>query len=84
MIPATKRHHQWRKIMITQRLTGKILQDPAEAFSEQQVMVEGLLVVEVDRSRIEIQNSHVQIDDATFLDRLLDAVPCYLGGDYLS
>lgn len=69
--------------MITQRLTGKVLQDPAEAFGEQQVMVEGLLVVEVDRARIEIQKSHVEIDDATFLDRLLDAVPRYLGGDYL-
>lgn len=69
--------------MTIQVLTEEMLQNPTVAPVGQRVIVEGSLVVKGDHARVEIQNFHVEIDDLNFLDRLLDAVPCYLGGDHL-
>lgn len=49
------------------------------------LLVRGLLVVENDKAilRVESASTYLEISDKDFVDRLLDHVPCYVGGKFL-
>lgn len=56
----------------------------ASDFNGKLVSIEGTLVVEGDNSYLDIgDNVLVHVHDSDFMDRILDHVPCYVGGQYL-
>ncbi|MBH2029416.1 MAG: hypothetical protein I8H74_02900 [Moraxellaceae bacterium] len=56
----------------------------ASDFNDILVSVEGTLVVEYNNSYLEVgEDLIVHIYDHSFMNRILDHVPCYVGGQYL-
>ena len=73
--------------MTNQILTAEILYDVSASLDGASVTIDGLLVVAGEFAHIEVSGQvnsvNLSINDPTLIGRLLDEVPCYLGGDYL-
>lgn len=73
--------------MSNQNLTPDLLQSATADLNGKRFSIEGLLVVSGESAHIDISSSgmetHVPINDSTLIERLLDQVPCYLGGECL-
>jgi hypothetical protein len=69
------------------KLSHQELATNASRFAGNPVILDGVLVVEGDESYLIVdpENSKIRVTvrDAGFLNRMLDNVPCYVGGQYL-
>lgn len=60
------------------------VENRASDFNNKFVSIEGTVIVSGDNSYLEVGGSIlVQLNDGSLVDRFLDHVPCYVGGQYL-
>ena len=52
-------------------------------YNQSVITINGTLVVEGDASCLDIEGAEIRVSDDDFIDKLLDNVPCYVGGKYL-
>ncbi|MBB5020637.1 hypothetical protein HNQ59_003962 [Chitinivorax tropicus] len=64
----------------------ELMKNP-DQYIDSVVVTEGILIVQEDKATLCIESDEesvcLKISDDDFLDRLLDNVPCYVGGKYL-
>ncbi|KAF0812568.1 hypothetical protein IGB42_02857 [Andreprevotia sp. IGB-42] len=64
----------------------KVMLEPAR-YMDVNILVKGLLAVRADKTTPYIEGAteetRLEISDRDFVDRLLDNVPCYVGGKFL-
>ena len=73
--------------MSIQLLTSRDLLESPRSLDGKRFVISGLLIVKEKSAWVELDNDdslgRLQVENDDLVERLLDSVPCYLGGEYL-